>query len=214
MAAARSMTFGWLRLRFGRSFAIMKQIGTSKREPEFAVVSMELITERCMIRNMKMEDANDLYQVLSDASVMMYVEQAFDIERVNSFIQLAGLCKPPLVYAIVWKMTGTVIGHAIFHCYEKNDYEIGWILNRNYWGIEIADEVTKELIKCAGYLGAESCVIECDERQIASKKIAIKNGFVYEDKSGRLERYRLMLGSENSNLPNPWCKSCAAIIKE
>ena len=31
---------------------------------------MELITERCMIRNMKMEDANDLYQVLSDASVM------------------------------------------------------------------------------------------------------------------------------------------------
>ena len=70
---------------------------------------MELITERCMIRNMKMEDANDLYQVLSDASVMMYVEQAFDIERVNSFIQLAGLCKPPLVYAIVWKMTGTVI---------------------------------------------------------------------------------------------------------
>ena len=94
---------GRLRLRFGRSFAIMKQIGTSKREPEFAVVSMELITERCMIRNMKMEDANDLYQVLSDASVMMYVEQAFDIERVNSFIQLAGLCKPPLVYAIVGK---------------------------------------------------------------------------------------------------------------
>ena len=40
----------------------------SKREPEFAVVSMELITERCMIRNMKMEDANDLYQVLSQTA--------------------------------------------------------------------------------------------------------------------------------------------------
>ena len=154
---------------------------------------MELTTERCTIRNMKMEDTNDLHQVLSDASVMMYIEQVFDIEKTRCFIQSAGLCEPPLVYAIVWKMTGEVIGHAIFHSYEKNDYEIGWVLNKNYWGIGIADEVTRELIKCARYLGIESCVIECDEKQIASKKIAIKNGFAYEDKSDNLERYRLVL---------------------
>lgn len=34
----------------------------------------------------------------------------------------------------------------------------------------IADEVTKELIDYARYLGVESCVIECDEEQIVSKK--------------------------------------------
>ena len=116
---------------------------------------MELTTERCIIRNMKMKDADDLYQVLSDASVMMYIEQVFDIEKTRCFIQSAGLCEPPLVYAIVWKMTGEVIGHAIFHSYEKNDYEIGWVLNKNYWGIGIADEVTRELIKCARYLGID-----------------------------------------------------------
>lgn len=66
------------------------------------------------------------------------------------------MCKPPLVYAIVWKITGKVIGHVIFHPYEKNDYEIGWILNKDYWGMGIADEVTKELIKHAKQLGAES----------------------------------------------------------
>lgn len=154
---------------------------------------MELVTERCIIRNMQMKDADDLYRVLSDASVMMYIEQAFDMGRTRCFILSSGLCEPPLIYSIVWKMTGEVIGHAIFHSYEKNDYEIGWVLSKDYWGIGIADEVTKELIKCARQLGAESCVIECDERQIASKKIASKNGFVYEDKSDNLERYRLVL---------------------
>ena len=154
---------------------------------------MELTTERCLIRNMKMKDADDLHQVLSDASVMMYIEPAYDIARTRRFVQSAGLCVPPLVYAIVWRRTGKVIGHAIFHSYEKNDYEIGWVLNKNFWGIGIADEVTKELIKCARCMGVESCVIECDEKQIASKKIAIKNGFVYEDKADNLERYRLVL---------------------
>ena len=154
---------------------------------------MELTTERCLIRNMLMKDAEDLYQVLSDERVMMYVEQPFDMERTNNFIQSAGMCEPPLVYSIVEKMTGKVIGHVIFHSYEKNDYEIGWVINKDYWGMGIADEVTKELIKYARYLGIESCVIECDERQIASKKIAIKNRFSYEDKSDNLERYRLVL---------------------
>lgn len=154
---------------------------------------MELITERCLIRNMKMKDADDLYQALSDQRVMMYVEQPFDMERTKQFIQSAGLCEPPLMYSIVWKMTGKVIGHAIYHSYEKNDYEIGWVLNKDYWGMGIADELTKELIRCARNLGVESCIIECDERQIASQKIAVRNGFVYEDQSDNLQRYRLVL---------------------
>ena len=154
---------------------------------------MELITERCLIRNLKMKDADDLYQALSDQRVMMYVEQPFDMERTKQFIQSAGLCEPPLMYSIVWKMTGKVIGHAIYHSYEKNDYEIGWVLNKDYWGMGIADELTKELIRCARNLGVESCIIECDERQIASQKIAVRNGFVYEDQSDNLQRYRLVL---------------------
>lgn len=150
---------------------------------------MELTTERCLVRNMKIEDADDLYQVLSNEYVMQHIEPVFDIQRTKDFIQGAGLCESPLVYAIVWKVTGRVIGHVIFHSYEKNDYEIGWVLNKDYWEMGIADEVTKELINYAKYLGVESCVIECDTEQIASKKIAIKNGFVYDDKLDNLERY-------------------------
>ena len=154
---------------------------------------MELITERCLIRNLNIEDTDELYQVLSDEDVMRYIEPIFDMEKTKEFIQSAGLCEPPLVYAIVWKQSGNVIGHAIFHIYEQSDYEIGWILNKNYWGMGIADEVTVKLVEYAKCLGADSCVIECDVEQITSKRIALKNGFVYEGKSDNLERYRLAL---------------------
>ena len=154
---------------------------------------MELITDRCLIRNLNIDDADELYQVLSDEGVMRYIEPVFDMKKTKEFIQSAGMCELPLVYAIVWKQSGKVIGHAIFHIYEQSDYEIGWILNKNYWGQGIADEVTRKLVEYAKCLGADSCVIECDAEQIASKRIALKNGFTYEGKSDDLECYRLVL---------------------
>ena len=154
---------------------------------------MDLITERCHIRNFSMEDVDDLYEVLSDEDVMIHIESTFDRERTKEFIQVAGMCEPPVVYAVVWKLTGKVIGHVIFHPYEEVAYEIGWILNKTYWGKGIADELTKVLIDYARYIGINSCIIECDTKQDASKSIAIKNGFVYEGRIDNLERYRLIL---------------------
>lgn len=52
---------------------------------------MDLTTERCHIRNFSMEDVDDLYEVLSDEDVMMYVEGAFDRERTKEFIRVAGM---------------------------------------------------------------------------------------------------------------------------
>ena len=40
---------------------------------------MNLNTERCLIRNMIMTDADDLHQVLSDERLMFYIEQTFDL---------------------------------------------------------------------------------------------------------------------------------------
>ena len=116
---------------------------------------------------------------------------AFDLEKTKRFIQEAGLCDPPLVYAIMWKASGSVIGHVIFHLYEENSYEIGWIIHQKYWGMGIADELTKTLINHAKSLHADSCVIECCTEQAASQRIAARNGFVYEGKQDELARFRL-----------------------
>ena len=154
---------------------------------------MELFTKRCKIRNFRPEDTENLYEVLSDAEVMKYIEPVFNMEKTADFIKNAGLCELPLVYAVEFSETGKVIGHLIFHCYEKSDYEIGWVINKKYWGMGIADELTKGLIEYSKSLDIESLVIECDENQSASKHIALKNGFIYEGRTDNLEIYRLLL---------------------
>ena len=80
---------------------------------------MELTTERCIIRNMKIEDVDDLHQVISDECVMRYIDPIFDMQRTKEFVQEAGLCKSPLAHAIVWKTTDRVIGHVVFHYLEQ-----------------------------------------------------------------------------------------------
>ncbi len=104
------------------------------------------------------------------------------MEKTLEFIKSAGLCEPPLVLAVEWRETGRVIGHAVFHPHSEFFYEIGWILHRDYWGKGIATELT-----------AAGCVIESDPRQTASRRVALKNGFTYDGKSGGLDVYRLTL---------------------
>lgn len=152
---------------------------------------MNLVTTRCIIRKFMMDDVNDLYKTLSDEEVMKYIEPIFDMEETKEFVINAGLCEPPLVHALVWKETDRVIGHVIFHQYEEDSYEIGWIINKEYWGKGIADEITKALIEHARTLGINSCVIECDAEQSASKHIAEKNDFVYEGQDDDCDVYRL-----------------------
>ena len=97
------------------------------------------------------------------------------------------------VYALVWEKTGKVIGHVIFHDYEKDSYEIGWIVHKDYWGKGIASEVTASLIEYARAQELDSCIIECDPRQTASVRIAEKYGCVYENEEDDCVVYRLTL---------------------
>lgn len=152
-----------------------------------------ITTNRCILRRMSLEDAQDLNSVLSDSEVMKYIEPPFDMAKTLEFIKTAGMCDPPLVLAVEWRQTGRVIGHAVFHPYSQAFYEIGWILHRDYWGKGIAGEITAALTARAAELKAAGCVIECDPRQAASGRVALKNGFAYEGQSGGLDIYRLSL---------------------
>lgn len=61
---------------------------------------MERDTGRFLVRNFRLEDAEDLAEVLSDAEVMKYIESPFSMEQTWEFINTAGLSEPPLVYAV------------------------------------------------------------------------------------------------------------------
>ena len=153
---------------------------------------MLLTTERCVIRDFTKSDAAQLHEVLSDAQVMEYIEPPFTMEQTEGFIESAGLSTPPLVYALLWEETSRVIGHVIFHRYEEDSFEIGWIIHKEYWRRGIAGEVTDALIQYAQKAGAQSCVIECDPQQIVTGQIARKHGFLYEGQDDDCDIYRLI----------------------
>lgn len=148
-------------------------------------------TERLILRPFAAEDEAALGAVLSDAETMKYIEPPFSKERTAQFLREAGLCEPPLVYAVQEKRGG-VIGHVIFHRYETADcYELGWVQRRDAWGRGYATELTRALLDESRARGLRSVIVECDERQTATRRIAEKFGFQCEENARGLLVYRL-----------------------
>ena len=124
---------------------------------------------------------------------MEFIEPPFTMEDTTDFLLNAGLCDEPLVYALIWKETTRVIGHVIFHPYEEDSFEIGWIISRKFWKRGIASEVTASLLDYAKNLSIRSCVIECDPAQTASIRIAQKFGFCYVGEDDGCAVFRIAL---------------------
>lgn len=138
---------------------------------------LNIETKRCRIRQFKQSDIDELYPILSNPKVMEYIEEPFTLENTKDFLNKNALSYPPRVFALEYKENKKLIGHIIFHEYDKESYEIGFILSQNYWGQGIADEITKSLIDYAKNKNIYSLIIECDKRQLATQKIATNNNF-------------------------------------
>ena len=126
------------------------------------------------IRKMRPGDADALYRLLSDPAVMRYLEPPFDRAQTEDFLRRAGLAEPPLVYAA--EENGDFIGYVIYHAYDEQSVEIGWVLLPEYWGRGYASALTERLIDRARQ-EQKSVVIECAPAQEATKRIAVKKGF-------------------------------------
>ena len=157
------------------------------------VLDMNLQTPRTFIRPFRLTDVADLYKVLSNTVVMQYIEPPFSFEKTEAFIRDHGLCNPPRVYALEDRISATVIGHVIFHPYDAQSHELGWILHSDYWGKKIASEITEALIHYAKQQKIQQLILECDKAQTASKRIAEKFGFTLIATEENREIYRLIL---------------------
>lgn len=123
------------------------------------------------IRKMQPGDTDVLYRLLSDPEVMRHLEPPFDWEKTETFLHHAGLTEPPLVYAA--EASGDFIGYVIYHAYDADSVEIGWVLLPEYWGRGYASALTDRLIDRARQ-ERKSVVIECAPAQEATKRIASK----------------------------------------
>lgn len=140
------------------------------------------------IRKMRPGDADALYRLLSDPAVMRYLEPPFDRAQTEDFLRRAGLAEPPLVYAA--EENGDFIGYVIYHAYDEQSVEIGWVLLPEYWGRGYASALTERLIGRARQ-EQKSVVIECAPVQAVTKRIAVKKGFRACGNCDGLAVYRL-----------------------
>ena len=141
-----------------------------------------------LIRKMTEDDLCPLHVLLSDPQVMTYMESPYTREQTERFLLDAGLKEPPRIYAV--EESGSFIGYVIYHDYDEDSIEIGWMLYPEYWNKGYASKLTEKLIEKA-FLSGKDIVIECDSRQKTSKHIAAKYGFQFEETVENLDVFRL-----------------------
>ena len=139
------------------------------------------------IRKMRESDLEPLFELLSNEQVMRYIEPPYTEERTASFLKTAGLSETPLIYAV--ERGDRFIGYVIFHDYDENSMEIGWVLHPAYWGKGCASCLTEQLIDQCRVLGKQP-VIECSPEQEITKHIAQKYGFEYIGNEDGLNVFR------------------------
>lgn len=141
------------------------------------------------LRKVKGADFEDLYELLSDPKVMEYLEPPFTKERTAQFLESAGLFDPPLIYAVE-NEDGVFIGYVIYHDYDADSKEIGWVLKRCAWGKGYAKELTQQLITRANSEG-KNVVIECVPEQHVTKHIAELFSFADTGRQDGCDVYKL-----------------------
>ena len=141
------------------------------------------------IRPFEEDDLQALYELLSDEEVMRYIEPPYSFSQTETFLQSAGLALSPLIYAVE-TANRDFVGYVIYHDYDEQSKEIGWVLRRAFWGRGYAGKLTKQLIEKA-YAEGKSAVLECSPAQAVTKHIAEKFGFSYRKQRDGCEVYQL-----------------------
>ncbi|MBR1781171.1 MAG: GNAT family N-acetyltransferase [Oscillospiraceae bacterium] len=150
-------------------------------------------TPRLTVRPLQAGDEGAMHAWLSDAEVMRHLEPPFSPEKTREFLRLAGLADPPRIYGVARREDGALIGHLIWHPYDPDSWELGWVLRRDCWGKGYAGELTAGALALAGQEGISALVLECLPDQTATRRIARRFGFALRGMDGACQLWRRAL---------------------
>lgn len=147
-------------------------------------------TKRLILRPVSINDAQDIYDYSSDEEVtkMVTYDTYTSIEDAYQSLNHFFLNRDPNVQfeamAIVdkntQKMIGTCDASALFR---KDMAEVGYVLHKDYWHKGIMTEAMRAYCQWLfEEKGLRRLELTHDPRNIGSKKVAEKLGFVYEGK--------------------------------
>lgn len=149
---------------------------------------MILETERLYLREMEQTDFDALCEILQDEDTMYAYEGAFNNDEVHEWLdrQMERYQKWGFgLWAVILKETDEMIGQCgltIQPWKEDEVLEIGYLFKRSYWHNGYATESAKACKKYAFEIlnVTEVCSIIRDIN-VASQKVAIRNGMVIKD---------------------------------
>lgn len=145
-------------------------------------------TTRLIVRKFEEKDLENLYLLLSNKDVMKYLEKPFTREHTKEFLNNNGLTDTPRIYAV--EHNKIFVGYIIYHDYDVDSVEIGWVLLPSFWNNGFASELTEKMIKIAKR-NNKKVIIECDKEQITTILIARKLNFLFVKYVGNLCIFKL-----------------------
>lgn len=147
-----------------------------------------LQTERFRLRQVRMEDAENLFAIYSDPVVMQYfgnevkteLQEAYDmIERRLTFYAEGRMIR----WVITEQEQDQAIGTIGFHALSKQNRsaEIGYDLKREMWGRGITSEVIAAVLEYGfTQMNLHRIAGQISPENTASKRVLEKVGFQYE----------------------------------
>ena len=136
-------------------------------------------TERLILRRYQKEDLQDLFEYLSDKEVVEY-EPYKPLTLDEAKENLKWRIGTDEMIAMELKSSHKMIGNVYMGKREFEAREIGYVLNRNYWGQGYAAESCEALIQRAFSNGIHRIYAECDPLNQRSWKLLEALGFQRE----------------------------------
>ena len=173
-----------------------------------------LASERLILRQLNVDDAPALFDVLSDDAVMRYWSSGphAHIAETQSYIALnAEIDAGHICWAITLDER-VALGWVILLPHRKNSFELGYILGRSHWGKGYVYEAAAMALDHAFMnLGARRVMADTDPDNMGSIRLLEKLGFQRE---GYLrEEWETHIGVRDSLifglLRNEWLKTPA-----
>lgn len=147
-----------------------------------------LNTERLVLRELTVADANEIFFLRSDMEILKYLdkEPAKSIDEATKFIELINentISNNSILWGIALKESPAIIGSICFWRIIKEHYraEIGYVLHPQFQGKGIMDEAIKAVLQYGfEVMQLHSVEANINPANIASMKLLEKNGFVRE----------------------------------
>ena len=146
-----------------------------------------LETERLLLREWQVEDANDVYAYAKSELVGPRAGWKPHTSVDESKEIIAMFIRAHDTLAIVNKQNNTVVGSIGLHKTRKTmhetDFELGYVLSEDYWGQGIIPEAAKAVIAYAKEeLGCKRMLVAHFPGNEQSKRVIEKLGFTYAEK--------------------------------